>query len=196
MSQKVAAGHSLRKLFRATVDRAFREHRDLYTPDVASHLGDGVLTEFVHVDRLYRLRNAAGRKVEDLAEMVETAHENEGLERRLEVDRYIGDFVLFMGAFFPGSLGRRGWRDPRPMVSRVGGVLVSFTRPMDYYLAEGSNAYSRAAATSRLFDPVSHHTFHRLGAHFERYLGLLSRVKSLLGDAPKVREIEAMLEEE
>ena len=190
MAEAIPADHPLRKLFRSAVDRAFQDFPEVYTPEVATHIGDNVLSDFVHVDRLYRLRNARGKPLEELPEMIQVACEKEGPERRLEVDRYIGDFVLFMAGFFPSFVRRSGWFTPTPMVSRVGQVLVSFTQPIDYYLAEGRNAYARAAATARLFDPPSHHTFNKLGTHFEIYLELVALVKRLLRDDPHVREVE------
>ncbi len=194
MAESFQSNHALCTLFRAAVDRAFREHRDLYSPDVAVHIGDHILADFVHVDRIYRLKNAAGKRLEDLPAMVNVAYAKEGPERRLEVDRYIGDFVLFMAGFFPAALRRNRWFAPDPMVARVGKVLVSFSQPLDYYLAEGSNAYSRAAATARLFDESAHQTLQQLGKHIEGYLQLVSLVKQLIEDDPQVRQVEGLIE--
>ncbi|HLU48109.1 MAG TPA: hypothetical protein VK116_08485 [Planctomycetota bacterium] len=192
MKEAIPSDHPLRELFQRAVDRAFREFGDLYAPDVAEHIGEHVLADFVHIDRLYRLRDSEGRQLEELADMVDVAQEKEGLERRLEVDRYIGDFILFMGGFFPSFLGKRPWVTATPMVSRVGKIVVSFRQPRDWYLAEARNAYSRAADTARLFDPTSHSTFRRLGEHVEGYVGVVSRVKDLLSDDPEVRDIEGI----
>ncbi len=148
MSERYPSSHPLRTLFIRVVDRAFHAYRDLYSPGVASHIGDNILGGFMHVDHLYRLRDAGGARLRDLPEMIEVAHEKEGPERRLEVDGYIGDFVLFMGGFFPSALRRGRWLTPGPMISKVGKLLVKFSKPIDYYVAEGRNAYSRAAATA------------------------------------------------
>lgn len=192
MSEAIPSDHPLRELFERALHRAFAEFGDLYAPDVAEHIGEHVLSDFVHIDHLYRLRDSEGRTLEDLVDMVEVASEKEGPERRLEVDRYIGDFILFMGGFFPGFLGRRPWMAGSPMVSRVGKIVVSFRQPRDWYFAEARNAYGRAAATARLFDPSSHHTFRRLGEHVEGYVCVVNRVKDLLGDDPHLREIEGV----
>lgn len=178
-----SAEHPIHEVFRAALDRAFQDHRDLYSPEVAGHLRENILVDFLHVDRLYRLRTASGGRVDAIADMVRVAHENEGPERRLEVDRYIGDYVVFMGGFFPAFLNRPSY-ESRPSVAKVGGLFVSFSRPIDYYIAEGRNAYGRAADTARIFEPESHHMFRRLGERIEGYLGLLADVKRHIGDHP------------
>jgi hypothetical protein len=190
MSHRVPEDHPLRRFFHAALDRAFLEHRELYSPEVASHLGDEVLCDFVHVDRLYRLRDASGSRVESLHEMVPLTFEKEGPERRMEVDRYIGDFTLFMGAFFPAGLRRRPFQGAEPLVAKVRGIFITFDEPLEYYKAEGRNAYARAAETARLFDPASRATFSRLSEGFDDYVGLLGEVKEILAELPEVKRLE------
>ena len=154
MSHPTPNQHPLHRLFERAVTEAFRDRRDLYSPEVASHISEELLPDFVHVDRIYRLKDLQGRRLEELPEMIDVAGAKEGPERSLEVNRYIGDFVLFVCSFFPALVRRGGWFTPSPMVSRVGGILVRFSEPMDYFKAEGRNAYSRAARTAQVFDPT------------------------------------------
>ena len=190
MSHRLPQDHALRHLFRRAVDEAFRENRNLYSPQVAAHLSDELLCDFVHVDRLYRLKDAAGDSLESVAEMLPESDRREGPERRLEVDRYIGDFTLFMVAFFPASVRSAYHQSPQPLVSKVGGILVSFTSPVDYYKAEGRNAYERAAQTARLFDPDTRQTLSLLAEQFEGYQDVLEDVRRLLWDSEEVRALE------
>lgn len=192
MSLRVPDDHTLRRLFRSAIDEAFLRQSELYSPEVADHLADEILCDFVHVDRIYRLKDLAGRRLDELHEMIPVTRESEGPERRLEVDRYIGDFALFMGGFFPASL-HQSFR-ALPLVSRVGGILVSFSDPADYYRAEGRNAYSRAAETARLFDPDSRHTYTQLADRFEGYQGILGEVKRILWERPEMQDFEGVLE--
>ncbi|MEM7230859.1 MAG: hypothetical protein AAF517_01710 [Planctomycetota bacterium] len=187
MTAELPSKHPLKKVFRAALDRAFGEYRNLYSPDVAEHLEDNVLGDFVHVDRVYRLRDMEGRRLEDFSDMIELSRQNEGPERRFEVDRYIGDFVIFMGGFFPSLLRGTGF-PTEPMISRVGAIVVNYERPFDYYIAEGRNAYSRAAKTARIFDPESQHTYQKLGSQIEDYLDLVGAVKRFIEDDPQLRE--------
>ena len=183
MSEAIPRHHPLRQLFRAAVERAFQERSELYSPQVEAHLTEELLPDFVHNDRIYRLQSLEGKSLKDLPEMIEVGHEKEGPERSLEVNRYIGDFVLFMCGFFPGIVRHRRWFRPEVMVSRVGGILVSFSRPIDYFLAEGSNAYSRAADTAERFDPDAHETYRQLGENIDGYLGLLETARAFIDDS-------------
>jgi hypothetical protein len=194
MQDSVPNDHPLRVLFCKALKRAFLRFEKLYSPDVEEHLQDHVLTEFIHVDQIYRLKDGKGRRLEDLPEMVSISGRNEGPERRIEVDRYIGDFVVFMGGFFPNMVTQRGWFVPRDMVSRIGKIHVQFRKPLDYYVAEGRNAYCRAAKTAELFDPISHRTYRQLGTHIEGYVDVVKTVRELIADDPQVRAIEEAAE--
>ncbi len=196
MAKPIPETHKLRRLFRAAIEKAFKEYVNLYSPDVAEHLSEGVLVEFVHMDKVYRLRDAAGQRLERIPEMLQTAAQPEGPERRLEVDRYIGDFALFMVGFFPSSLRSFGMAAADPMISRVGKLLVQFSRPVDYYIAEGRNAYHRAAETARLFDPGARDTFRRLSDGFDGYRDVMGQVKRILSDTPQVQRLESSLDAE
>lgn len=180
MTDRIPDTHPLSNLFRDALDQAFREFAQLYSPGVSVHLCDDVLCDFVHADRLYRLQTLEGARLEELPRMLEATSEKEGPERRLEVDSYIGDFTLFMGGFFPSSLRQNRWATSDPMVTKVGQIFVKFGEPLEYYAAEGRNAYGRAAETARVFAPSERETYTLLAEHFEGYLNLLRRVKSLI----------------
>ncbi len=180
MTERIPETHPLSNLFRDALDQAFREFAQLYSPGVSVHLCDDVLCDFVHADRLYRLTTLEGTRLEELPRMLEATSAKEGPERRLEVDTYIGDFTLFMGGFFPTSLAQHRWAKPDPMVTRVGQIFVKFGEPLEYYAAEGRNAYGRAAETARVFAPSERETYTLLADHFEGYLDLLRRVKALI----------------
>lgn len=196
MAKHIPDSHKLRRLFRAALEQAFTEYVNLYSPSVAEHLSEGVLVEFVHMDKVYRLKDAAGQRLERIPDMLQTSAQPEGPERRMEVDRYIGDFALFMVGFFPSSLRSFGMEAADPMISRVGKLLVQFSRPVDYYIAEGRNAYGRAADTARLFDPQSRDTFRRLSDGFDGYRDVMGRVKRILSDTPQVQDLDASLDSE
>ncbi len=185
-----ADSESLNTLFRAALHREFQRRTELYSPGVAQHLAEGILGEFTRMDALQRLKDSAGTPLQELPEMLHASAQPEGPERRLEVDRFIGDFTLFMVSFFPGALQAAKYSAEAPLVSRVGRVFVRFTRPSDYYLAEGSNAYGRAAETARLFDVEARDTFRRLSDRFDEYAVLMTDVKHVLHDCPQVRDLE------
>lgn len=180
MSPAIPPDHPIRKLFGRAVSEAFRRRGDLYSPGIARHISEEMLPGFVHMDQLYRLRSLRGKQLQDLPDMVDCAADKEGPERNFEVNLYIGDFVLFMCSFFPSLVRRESRRFPISMVARVGGVIVSFSEPLEYYVAEGRNAYNRAARTAAVFNFSSRETCCKLAERMEDYLKLLRLVKKYL----------------
>jgi hypothetical protein len=61
----------------------------------------------MHMDAMYRLRNARGERLEEVADMMLEAEAMppEGRTRR-EVHRHIGDFTLFWTGVYPEALRR------------------------------------------------------------------------------------------
>ena len=175
MSPTIPPDHPIRKLFGRAVSEAFRRRGDLYSPGIARHISEEMLPGFVHMDQLYRLRSLRGKQLQDLPDMVDCAADKEGPERNFEVNLYIGDFVLFMCSFFPTLVRSESRRAPTAMVSRVGGIIVSFSEPLEYYVAEGRTAYNRAARTAAAFDPSSRETCRKLSEKLESYLEVLRR---------------------
>lgn len=97
--------HPLRRLFAGLTEQTFITRLGLADPPLTDYLS-GLLSRFVHVDAMYRLRNAHGRRLEEVAEMmVEAEAMPEGRTRR-EVHRHIGDFTLFWTGVYPEALTR------------------------------------------------------------------------------------------
>src|SRR5207253_1639385 len=66
-----------------------------------------LLSRFVHVDTIYRLRNAQGKRLEEVAEMLLDAEAlPQGGRTRREYHRHIGDFTLFWTGVFPEGVAR------------------------------------------------------------------------------------------
>jgi hypothetical protein len=107
----IPANHPLRGFFNELVLRHFhREERA-----IASYVA-AVLVDFTHVANLYRIRNARGRWLEDVGEMLVESNPllaGRSFVREREVRKHIGDYTLFMSGLFPeyvASLPRRGLR--------------------------------------------------------------------------------------
>jgi len=108
MAARVPRGHPLVRLFASLTEENFAEHLGWPDGEVIGYVAD-VLTVFVHVDELYKIRNAQGRRVEEVAEMLtegDLLHRAESVEREREVHRQIGDYTLFMTGIFPEFLRR------------------------------------------------------------------------------------------
>jgi hypothetical protein len=100
------ADHPLRRLFAGYTEQTFVTLLGVGDPRLIDYLSE-LLTRFVHLDAVYRLRNAEGRRLEEVAEMVIEA---EGMppagRTRREVYRHIGDFTLFWTGVYPEAVNR------------------------------------------------------------------------------------------
>jgi hypothetical protein len=97
--------HPLRRLFAGFTEHTFFT-LGVGDPRLVDYLAE-LLARFIHVDALYRLRNAKGRRLEEVADMMLEAQSlpPEGRTRR-EVHRHIGDFTLFWTGVYPEALER------------------------------------------------------------------------------------------
>lgn len=157
---------ALRRLFAGLVEQAFAVEVGICDPRLAEYLVM-LLVDFVHVDRLYRIRDARGRRLESIAEMLNSLESQRGSDertRRREVHRHIGDFALFWAGVFPEGLRRRGMRvHPDTLLDYVG---------------RGKQSYAIAATLHREDSVPPGSLLRRLSEEFElcaHGLGLVRR---------------------
>jgi hypothetical protein len=98
--------HPLRRLFAGFTEHAFLHHLGVGDPPLIDYLSM-LLSQFTHVDTLFRLHNAKGRRLEEVADMMMEAEAlpPEGRTKR-EMHRHIGDFALFWTGVYPEALKR------------------------------------------------------------------------------------------
>ncbi len=98
--------HPLRRLFAGVTEQTFLHHLGLGDPQLIDYLSL-LLSQFLHMDAVFRLRNTQGRRLEQVADMMAEAEAlpPEGRTRR-ELHRHIGDFTLFWTGVFPEALAR------------------------------------------------------------------------------------------
>jgi hypothetical protein len=98
--------HPLRRLFAGLTEQTFMATLGVADPPLTDYLSE-LLSRFIHLDAVYRLRNPSGRRLEEVAEMLLEAEAMppEGRTRR-EVYRHIGDFTLFWTGLYPEALRR------------------------------------------------------------------------------------------
>jgi hypothetical protein len=100
------ADHPLRRLFAGYTEQTFINTLGVGDPALIDYLAE-LLARFVHLDAVYRLRNAQGRRLEEVAEMViEAQGMPPGGRTRREVHRHIGDFTLFWTGVYPEAVNR------------------------------------------------------------------------------------------
>jgi hypothetical protein len=156
----VPADHPIRQMFRTLTEMSF-EQIALRDRELMRYVAD-LLVEFVHVDNLYRLRDAQGRRLEHLVDMLIELHDQGPADAR-EARKHLGDYTLFIVGLYPESLTRR-----RRAVSA------------EYYIARGKEAYLIVAEMDRSKPTES--LFRRLAEHFEHCVTALNLEKTVLQD--------------
>jgi hypothetical protein len=159
---RISPDHPLSRLFASLVSNQLRGDNEL-----VQYVAD-LLVDFVHADQLYRIRNARGKRLEDVGEMLVESNPllyAQSFDREREVRKHIGDYTLFLTGMFPeyvAHLPRHGLR------------LDS----MIDYIKAGKESYRVVAA----FDQFEYRRvaplFRRLSEHFEYCVYGLNRVKS------------------
>ena len=146
-------GNALRQLFDGLVEQIFMVELGICDPTLTEYLGD-ILADFVHVDRIYRLRTVDNTVIRELSQMEALAdlgpHLDETCRRRL-INKYIGDFTLFWTGVYPEHL--------RPRAGRVSRLEV--------YLQEGKRSYSIASELTREHERPPAEVLQQLSEQFE-----------------------------
>jgi len=188
--------HPLRTLFREATEWAFRHGRfpEARARDarLKNYLCEDLLTRFLRVDQLWRLRDARGRPLADVAEML-ISGEAEGISpelRSLTVQRHIGDYTLFITGIFPESLEglRRDWTRKDSIMVQLGDLMVPFRDPGEYYEQAGRRAYWRAAEIGREAGMGKAELFEKLAEFFRAYVRLMNLVRIYLDASSAFQE--------
>ena len=147
--------HMIRKLFAGLVEHAFYAQVGMCDPRLIDYLVM-MLIDFIHVDRLYRMRDTDGKRLENIIEMLRFQEKDAQSGVRIpqrDFHRYIGDFALFWTGVFPEGLQRRSCT-PNP-------------DHLIYYVGRGKESYAIASELhDEKSDPPSS-LLGRLSTHFE-----------------------------
>lgn len=156
----VPDGHPLRQLFQSLTETSFEQAgiRDLELMIYVT----GVLVDFVHVDNLYRVRDAQGRRLEYLFELQIESELGDAAHARA-TQKHLGDYALFVVGMFPESLQRR-----RRLVTA------------DYYVAQGKQAYTTVSEMDGVRPTAA--LFRKLSEQFEICVQALQIEKTFLQD--------------
>ena len=159
--------HPLRQLFGELVRRHFVRGVQLHDSDVTEYV-TGILTDFTHVDYMYRIRDARGRRVEEVAEMLVESNpllEASSFDREREVSKHVGDFTLFFTGLFPEAVASLPRLRP-----------LSIDTFIDY-VAAGKESYAVVAAFNLFEYRDEAPLFRRLSDRFEECVFGLNLVK-------------------
>ncbi len=164
----ISERHPLRQLFHEVVADCYATHSGITDPELTSYVGD-LLTEFTAAENLYRIRDAEGRPVKALHEMILAADPVYGaassFDQEREVRRHIGDYALFATGMYPEStqLWRHSGEDGFVEMVRAG--------KESYYIVSQFDLFEYKDEA-----PL----FARLSAEFERCMYGLKRVREEL----------------
>ena len=157
----IQANHPIRALFHQLTERGMGQ-LNLHDPDTIQYITN-LLTEFVHTENMYRIKDASGHRPEYLFSMLAQAGETMEPSLRRDYYKHLGDLTLFNLGLFPESL-TYGHRTVSP----------------DYYAKTGRRSYTIVAE----MDSSSRSTmvYRKLSEQFEKCVVGLNWVKLYIND--------------
>ena len=163
--ESIRKDHPLRRLFAGLVEQAFCTEVGLCNPVLTGYLAD-LLVDFTHIDRLNAIRNAQGKRLEQVAAMLAVMSEEipaDAVERDRQLYRHLGDYALFWAGLYPEQL-----RNTR---RRTTDILID-------YVSQGKRSYAIVSELAGENDVPPASLFHDLSEDFESCLyglGLIRR---------------------
>lgn len=162
--EEISRHHPLRRLFAGLVEDAFCAQVGLCDPALTDYMA-GLLVEFTDMERLNAIRNAQGKRLEQMAailaiQMAEPPVDSVARDRR--VYRQIGDYTLFWAGVYPEQLKR---------ASRASSDVL-----LDY-VAQGKRCYAIVSQLPGEDDAPPSSLFRHLSDDFEHCLYGLALVR-------------------
>ena len=93
---------TLRRFFSGITEYAFVTRVGVADPPLVDYVSE-LLTRFISSDAVYRVRDLAGRQLDEVAQMMLEAGQRIGDAKR-DVHRHVGDFALFWAGLYPEAL--------------------------------------------------------------------------------------------
>jgi hypothetical protein len=159
---EIRADHPIRLLFQQLTERGMGQ-LNLHDPETIQYITN-LLTEFVQIENMYWIKDASGRQVQYLFDLLTQASSAMSPTLRRDYYRHVGDLTLFNLGLFPESLNY-GHRTVSP----------------DYYAEAGRRSYTIVAE----MDSTSTRTptvYRKLSAQFEQCVVGLNWVKAYIHD--------------
>lgn len=103
----ISDSHPLREFFNELVAQHFAHGVGIRDQEVAGYISN-MLTEFCETEQLLKIRQANGRAVDDVGEMLLESDPIYGpapsFDRERQVRKHIGDYTLFFAGMFPEAI--------------------------------------------------------------------------------------------
>jgi len=173
MYREISDDHPLRAFFLESLERSLRVDLGIDNDaDVRNYLAT-MLVRFMHKDGIFDIRNAQGRRVESVAEMVaegDIRMNADSFEREREVHKHIGDFLLFWSGLYPEFLQFLKAPSSRDAIVNV--------------VEQGKTSYQIAGSFEYAPHEKEAETFKKLSAHFVEYQFGLRLVRASFDKLP------------
>ncbi|HET9182157.1 MAG TPA: hypothetical protein VFP59_08490 [Candidatus Angelobacter sp.] len=159
----------LQQFFNHVVERNYEEV-GIRQPEVHAYVAT-LLTEFCELENLYKIKNADGRPLADVGEMLLESDPIYGpapsFDRERQVRKHIGDYSLFFSGMFPESINHHRLRQ-----YRLEGLLDFVKAGKESYYIVSKFEHFEYAKVAPLF--------RRMSQEFERLVYGLNQVKNEL----------------
>ena len=181
----MSESHPLQQFFVELVGRHYAEEIGIRDPQIVAYVAH-LLAEFCDMDQLLKIRDAVGRPLSDVGEMLLESDPVFGpapsFDRERQVRKHIGDYTLFFTGMFPESINHFRLRRNR---------LENFVDWMkagkeSYYVVSKFDVFEYTKVA-----PL----FANLSQHFEQCVYGLNRVKNDLQEMqhPIVQRTDELL---
>ena len=156
----IPENHPIRALFQQLTERGMGQ-LNLHDPETIRYITN-LLTGFVQIENMYRVKDEAGQQVQYLFDMLTQASNEMSTEIRRDYYKHLGDLTLVNLGLFPESL-THGHRTVSP----------------NYYAQAGRRSYTIVAE----MDPSSRtRVYRKLSEQFEQCVVGLNWVKLYIND--------------
>jgi hypothetical protein len=166
-----AQPHPLEPFFQQIVRNNYEGKLGLHDPDLTVYVAR-ILCEFSQSDKLYSIRDAKGRPIEQLEAMEHAADPIHGSAPSFDAERalrkYIGDYALFVAGMYPqATASNRRLRRKQPSIEEL--------------IRAGKESYFIVSQFNLFEYEQEAPLFARLSDSFERLLLGLTLVREELG---------------
>ena len=168
----IPESHPLQQLFTELVGRHYAEEIGIRDPAIVGYVAH-LLSEFCELEQLFKIRNAAGKPLTDIGEMLIESNPVYGpapsFDRERQVRKHIGDYTLFFAGMFPESINHVRLRH-----NRVENFIDWVKAGKESYYIVSKFEHFEYTKAAPLFASLSH--------RFEECVYGLNRVKNDLQD--------------
>jgi hypothetical protein len=181
-NERIKRDHPLRDLFKRALDFGL-EINPTDSAGTVEYIEEQILCGFTNVDNLYRIKDASGNRLEDIAEMLSESSvllNADSFDREFQVHKHIGDFTLFMLSMFPYALTRKKGRE-----FILGGLVIPGASLSEHYVLQGQRSYKIASEFTQA------ELFGELSSNYLMYKNILELVRIYLESVKNRTYMEA-----